>query len=162
MMEKKKEKYAFEFQEFMAINQIKNKDLPKFLGKMVKSINKLERKASRDCTAAHYKIIKQQLRQFANEVEDELYRIYDEKLKHNQYEELEREELETTSLEKELNEYFNKHETDTITSIELIQIGADLNKVGFDRFITEGEIKLRRLLGSDVWQLTSGKGGEDV
>lgn len=152
MEKKKKGSYTYEFQEFITINQIDVKKLPKFLRKMIKQINKLERKAKEDCTAAHYRIVVKQMRPFANEVIDELYEIFQNKLKNNTIKEVEE---ETTPLREDeaILEWMKKEERFYITTAELAELGVHV--IFPNRVIEVGKLELRRGLGQDHWRITA-------
>lgn len=153
MEKKKKGNYTYEFQEFIAINQIDLKKLPKFLRKMVKHINKLEGKAKKNCTASHYRIVAKQLRPFANEVMDELYEIFQDQIKNNKIVEVE-EEI-SLQADEVILEMMKKEERFYVKTKELYDLGVAVSK--YNRTIQVGDLELQRGLAQDKWRVISNK-----
>lgn len=162
MEKKKKENYTYEFQEFIAINQIKRKKLPKFLRKMMKQIDSLEAKAKSECTSSHYRLVVKQLKPFANMVMDELHEIYGDQIKNNNYQQQDSETKEVNDpIEVKLLQYYERYDTYAIDSLSLKSIGVSMELIYSQRTIEIGRLLLRRQLGTDLWFRVKKEGGKD-
>jgi len=153
--DKKSSKYSFAFEEFIVTNEIDIKELPDYIQTMIRTISKQKQDAEKNCTKAHFRVVLNKLRKFADIVEDYLMNHFDERLANNEIEE------EDDKLDKESLKLKNKIEAilglaelngrNYLLSSELKSLGIEVDYS--KKEITVGELRLERELTTAKWYI---------
>jgi len=154
---KAKDNHPFAFEEFITINKVDLKELPDYVQTMISTIQKQREVAREKCTTAHYKIIVQRLRRFADIVEDYLLNHFDEQLENNKLDEAEHKLplLNESSKERlQINSIFSlseKFERNYLLTSELKSLGINVDYS--KKQILIEELRLERELATAKWYI---------